>query len=252
LLTGFPRSGTTLLEQVLDAHPDVVSSEEKEVFGAKVLPLLGKGAPPGAPLAPLLDELAADRIAAAREIYLAAMQAMLGEPIGPRLHLDKNPALTPMIPAMRRVFPELKLLVALRDPRDVVVSCFLRWLPLNPMSVWFLTLERTVDRYVNDINGWLRVRDMLGDWTEIRYEDLVADLPGQARRALDLLGVAWDDAVLDYRRRHMTRPVLSPTYEDVAKPVHTGAIGRWRRYERHLAPLVHRLAPFVKRLGYDA
>lgn len=252
LLTGFPRSGTTLLEQVLDAHPGVVSSEEKEVFGADVLPLLGEGRAPDAPLAQLLDDLTPDRIATARQAYLDAMQAMLGEPIGPRLHVDKNPAMIPMIPAMRRVFPELKLLVALRDPRDVAVSCFLRWLPVNPMSVWFLTLERTVDRYVMDLEGWLRVRELLGGWTEIRYEELVGDLPGQAKRTLDALEIPWDDAVLDYRQRSRARPVQSPTYEAVARPVFSSSIGRWRRYERQLAPLLDRLAPVIKALGYDA
>ncbi len=250
LLTGFPRSGTTLLEQVLDAHPDVVSSEEKEVFGGEILPWLGEGLPPDAPLVGLLDSLPSNRIATARQMYLDAMQAMLGEPIGSRLHLDKNPAMNPMIPAMRRVFPELKLLVALRDPRDVVVSCFLRYLPVNPMSAWFLTLERTVDRYVMDLTGWLRLRDIVGSWTEVRYEALVADLPGQARRTLAALEVPWDDSVLNYRQRDKARPVQSPTYEAVAQPVFSSSIGRWRRYERQLAPLLNRLTPVIRALGY--
>jgi tetratricopeptide (TPR) repeat protein len=251
LLTGFPRSGTTLLEQVLDAHPDVVSSEELEVFGAVVLPQLGEGLPADAPLVAMLDGLSGERLERARRTYWDAMEAMLGEPIGTRLHLDKNPAMNPMIVPLRRVFPEMIVVVALRDPRDVVVSCFLRWMPVNPMSVWFLTLERTVDRYLMDLRGWLRVRELIDGWAEIRYEDLVADLPGQARRAVAALGLPWDDAVLAYRDRPR-RPVQSPTYEAVAKPVYRSAVGRWRNYERHLAPVLERLEPMVTALGYDA
>jgi Tfp pilus assembly protein PilF len=248
LLTGFPRSGTTLLEQLIDAHPDAVSSEEKEVFGADVLPLLGEGVPVDAPLAPLLDSLSSERIAAARKLYLDALQAIAGEPIGSRLHVDKNPAMIPMIPAMRRVFPELKLLVALRDPRDVILSCFLRWLPVNGMSVWFLTPERTAARYRMDLEGWLHMRELLSDWAEIRYEDLVADVAGQARRALDALGLPWNDVVLNYRQGR--RLVLSPSYDAVAKPVYSTSIGRWRHYAHRLASILDGIAPLVSALGY--
>lgn len=248
LLTGFPRSGTTLLEQLIDAHPDAVSSEEKEVFGAEVLPLLGEGSPVEAPLAPLLNGLSPERIAAARKLYLDATQAIAGEPIGERLHVDKNPAMIPMIPAMRRVLPELKILVALRDPRDVILSCFLRWLPVNGMSVWFFTPERTANRYRSDLEGWLHMREQIGDWAEIRYEDLVADVAGQARRALDALGLPWNESVLDYRQSQ--RLVQSPSYDAVAKPVYSTSIGRWRHYAHRLTPVLDEIAPLVAALGY--
>jgi hypothetical protein len=176
------------------------------------------------------------------------MQAIAGGPIGARLHVDKNPAMIPMIPAMRRVFPELKLLVALRDPRDVILSCFLRWLPVNGMSVWFLTPERTARRYQMDIEGWLHMREQLSGWAEIRYEDLVADVEAQARRALDSLGLPWDESVLSYRQSQ--RLVLSPSYDAVSKPVYTTSIGRWRHYEHRLAPVLDGIAPLVTALGY--
>ena len=250
LLTGFPRSGTTLLEQVLDAHPEVISSEEKEVFSAEVFPWLGEGRPPDAPIEELLDELPPSRLLAARQMYMDAMQAMPGEPIAGRLHVDKNPATNLMIPPMRRIFPELKFIVALRDPRDVVLSCFLRYLPVNPVSVCFLTLERTADRYVLDMEAWLKMREMIDDWVEVRYEDAVTDLRREAERTLAALGLPWDDAVLEYRSRAKQRQVLSPTYEAVAKPLFTSSLGRWQNYQRHLAPVLDRLAPLVRAFEY--
>jgi tetratricopeptide (TPR) repeat protein len=251
LLTGFPRSGTTLLEQALDAHPEVVSSEEKDVFSTEVLPQLGAARPADAPLEQVLDELHDDALRAARQFYFEAMESMLGEPIGQRLHLDKNPAMNLMIPPLKRVFPELKLVVALRDPRDVVVSCFLRYLPINPVSVCFLTLERTVMRYICDMEAWLKLRELINDWVEVRYEHAVADLPQEAARMLQNLGLAWHDGVLDYRNIRLRAPVQSPSYEEVARPLYATSIGRWRNYERHLEPVLRQLNPLVKALGYD-
>jgi hypothetical protein len=139
----------------------------------------------------------------------------------------------------------------------VIVSCFLRYLPLNPVSVCFLTLQRAVQRYALDMNAWLRLREMLGgemqegSWLEVRYEELVADLSGQARQALELLGLPWSDSILKYRDRASAAPVRSPSYADVARPVYRSAIGRWKNYERQLAPVLSSLEPFVKAFGYD-
>jgi tetratricopeptide (TPR) repeat protein len=251
LLTGFPRTGTSLMERVLDAHPQVVSSEEKEVFSAEVFPALGTGRPADAPIGQLLDEASRERIAAARLGYLEAMESMLGEKIESRLHVDKNPAMNLMIPPMRRIFPELKLVIALRDPRDVIVSCFLRYLPINPVSVCFLTLERTVDRYLLDMGAWLTMREMIDSWIEVRYEKMVADLQHEAGELFEFLELPWDKAVLAYREHAGRKLVQSPSYEEVARPIFTTSVGRWQNYERHLAPELSKLAPLVKALGYD-
>lgn len=252
LLTGFPRSGTTLLEQVLEGHPELVSSEERDVFSREVFPALGAGVPIETSVQDMLDQASPARLQAERAKYFRQMEAMLRAPIGDRVHLDKNPAMNLMIPAMLRVLPELRILVALRDPRDVLVSCFLRYLPLNPVSVCFLTVERTAERYALDMQTWLKLREMIrAAWAEIRYEDTVANLPGTARRALELLGLAWDGAVLGYQQRAAKKQVLSPTYEAVTKPIYNSAIGRWRCYERYLEPALPMLEPFVREFGYE-
>jgi len=188
-----------------------------------------------------------------RRRYLRYMAAALGEPIEGRLHLDKNPSIVMLIPGMLRLFPECKLLVAIRDPRDVVISCFMRFLPLNTVSVQFLTLESTARRYVRDIDAWLKLRAILSSpWLEVRYEDTVDDLAGEARRVLEFLGVGWEEAILSYRDRLRDRQVNSPTYESVAKPIYRSAVGRWRHYQEHLAPLLDMLEPYVESFGYAA
>ena len=198
-----------------------MSTEEKEVFSAEIFPQLGEGRPADSPIQQMLDELTDRQIMDARQTYSSAMQSMLRSPIGDRLLVDKNPAMTLMIPPMKRVFPELKLLIALRDPRDVVASCFLRYLPINAVSVCFLTVERTVDRLILDMGSWLKMRKMIGNWVEIRYEDMVADLRREAARVLRTLELPWDDAVMNYRTNAEQKHVQSPTYEEVARPIFT-------------------------------
>jgi tetratricopeptide (TPR) repeat protein len=252
LLTGFPRSGTTLLEQALDAHPELVSSEERDFVGSELVHVI-VGERRQTPLLELIKKFPVEQIARQRDRYLKSMEYLLGEPIGARMHLDKNPAYNLTIPIMLRVFPEARLIIALRDPRDVVLSCYLRYLPLNAVSVHYLDVRRAAERYALDMSAWLRFRELIdAPWRQVRYEDTVANIETQSRLALETLGLPWDDAVLKYRERLAAdKRVTSPSYEAVAKPIYTGAIGRWRHYAEALAPAQEILAPFVREFGYE-
>lgn len=252
LLTGFPRSGTTLLEQVLDAHPDLVSSEERDFIGRELLHAVvtarGK-----VPLLDVLRDQRPEELERERIRYFRAMEYFLHEPIGGRMHLDKNPAYNLTIPLVLRVFPSTRLIVALRDPRDVIVSCYLRYLPLNAVSVCFLDIARAAERYALDMSAWLKYRDLVAvPWCEVRYEDTVANLEAQARRALGTLGLPWDDTVLQYRERLTgSKQVTSPTYDAVVQPIYTRAIGRWQHYAQLVEPALKTLEPFIREFGYS-
>jgi tetratricopeptide (TPR) repeat protein len=251
LLTSFPRSGTTLLEQILDSHPGLVSSDEREAFARDIFPAMWMTPATPRPTLAALDQMPRERWGRQRDRYLRYMEAALNESIDDRVHLDKNPPLTPLLPAMLRLFPEMKLLIALRDPRDVVLSCFMQYLPLNTNSVWYLSLERAAERFTVDLGMWLRLRSLLpGAWLEVRYEDTVRHLEREARRALDFLGLPWDPRVLEYRSHVQNKAVASPTYEAVAQPLYTRAIGRWQHYAEYFGDGLARLEPLVKELGY--
>jgi tetratricopeptide (TPR) repeat protein len=251
LLCSHPRSGTTLLEQVLDSHPTVISADEIQVMADLVYMGLGRKAQPNESVPETLDRLPVEDIAAARQAYWAGMEGALRQPIGQRLLLDKNPELTMLLPLVARVFPEMRILFAVRDPRDVVISCFVQQLPLNPVSVHYLTLESTARKYTRSMAAWFKIRAMLRNpWIEIRYEDMVADLESQARKALDFLGLPWDEVVLGYHRRAQQKHVHSPTYEAVTKPVYTSSIGRWRNYAPQLEPCLPTLEPYIEAFGY--
>lgn len=251
LLTSHPRSGTTLLEQVLDSHPQIVSADELQIMTELAyLPLLQK-APAGSAAPQVLDRLSAEDLERVRSDYYCAMEGALREPIAGRLLVDKNPEMTMLLPLVARAFPEMRIVFALRDPRDVVVSSFMQRLPLNAVSVHYLSLESTAKKYATTMRAWLKIRPWIrNSWLEIRYEDAVADLEGQARRVLEFLEMPWDDGVLAYHRRAQRKHVHSPTYEAVTQPVYTRAVGRWRNYAAQLEPCMDVLQPFIEAFGY--
>ncbi|MCC7373732.1 MAG: sulfotransferase [Verrucomicrobiales bacterium] len=251
VLTSFPRSGTTLLEQVLDAHSQLVSSDEREAFARDIFPALWLSPTTPAPTVAALDAVEPERLTTMRQRYFDFMSAALNEPIAGRMHLDKNPPMTLVLPGYLRLFPEARVLVALRDPRDVVISCFFQYLPLNPNSVCFLSLERTARRYATDMAVWRRLKERIASpWLEVKYEDTVNQLEREARRALAFLELPWEDQVLRYRERVGTKVVGSPTYEAVRQPLYTRAIGRWKHYQEFLEPWLTILQPSVDAFGY--
>ena len=252
LLCGHPRSGTTLLEQVLDSHPGFVSAEETTVFLRESFWSLLGGLQPERLMLEVLDTASPEALRQARRNYAQCMAKFLGGPPDARMLIDKNPSLTGLVPAFARVFPEAKLLVALRDPRDVCLSCFMQPLPLGQVSSIFLTLEGSCQEYASVMGLWRAAAPCLaGSFLEIRYEDLVADLEAVARRALEFLGAAWDERVLRFDEHARAKVVRSPTYAAVAKPISKGAVGRWRHYQKYLEPLLETLAPLLKAFGYE-
>jgi hypothetical protein len=188
-----------------------------------------------------------------RANYFRSMEGFLGKPIGNRLLIDKNPSIHVLIPAFVRIFPEIKLLVALRDPRDVVLSCFMQpHLPISNGSVTFLELESTVKIYARVMGIWQTLKPLIKNpCLEVRYEDMVNDLESVARRTLDFLGVPWDARVLGFDEHARQKVVRSPTYADVIKPIYKRAIGRWRNYQKYLEPYLATLEPLVKAFGYE-
>ena len=251
-LGGHPRSGTTLLEQVLDSHPDIVSAEETQVFVDDVFNPLKANLPGGSPLA-ILEAAQTDVLQQSRARYFHSMELCLNHTIGDRLLIDKNPPITLLLPAFIRIFPEIKILIALRDPRDVVLSCFMQcYVPVTSGSVPYLSLEETTEGYAHMAEEWKFLSSLIKNpWLEARYEDVVADLESVSRRVLDFLGVSWDASVLRFDEHARSKRVRSPTYADVTQPVYKRALGRWRNYQKYLEPCLDRLEPFVKALGYE-
>ena len=253
-ILGFPRSGTTLLEQMLDAHPQVISSQERPVFARDVFSAMFRINGDEPLTMESLQAIPTEHLATQRRRYLDLMQNVLGEPLAGRFHLDKNPNHTSLAVGLYRLFPESRFIVALRDPRDVLVSCYLRFFTLTEFSANFLTWGGTSLIYQFEMGVWLVLRKLFSqsnNWIEVRYEDTVAAAQNEAKRVLEFLGMDWDDSVANYRSTLERKTVSSPTHAEVRLPVYSKAVGRWKHYERHIAPYLKGIDPFVKAFGYD-
>jgi tetratricopeptide (TPR) repeat protein len=247
---GFPRSGTTLFEQMLDSHPNLATTGETQILGRLQLitpSLLRRtGQSPQ-----ILDDLDGAEVETLGRWYRAEVARHTGAEATNKRVVDKMPLNIVELGFVRRLFPSAPVIVALRDPRDVILSCFMQNFRVNQAMAHFLSVEGTARLYAAVMELWLHYRSDTGlRAIEYRYEDLVADTEGTARRVFEFLGEPWDENVLQYRKRASERFVSTPSYADVSTPIYTRSIGRWRNYAQQLAPALPILAPFVREFGY--
>jgi len=251
-LVGFPRSGTTMTEQILAAHPRIITADEKPLIQRVKEAATRMVGDESLTMPQVLERLSRDDIDTLREHYVSNAETVVDEDPNGRVFLDKLPLNLIDLGVINVVFPEARILVALRDPRDVCLSCFMQQFGLNTAMVNFLDWEETAEFYAEVMRLWLTLKPMLTlDHLEIRYEDTVNDLEAQARRMTDFLGVGWDDAVLEFQSQSKDRAISTPSFAAVAERVHTRAAGRWRRYARHVRSVEPQLHPFIEAFGYS-
>ena len=240
-LVGFPRSGTTLLDQILSSHPDVAVAEERRAVNKMVQRLASAGYPES------LERLQEEDILELREIYLNEHRKYMD--IGTRkIFVDKMPLNLVHAGLIRRVFPGARFILALRHPCDAVLSCFMRKFSLRGATV----LGDLAQSYDEIFDLWQHYRDIL-DLTvhEVRYEDVVVDFRATVSGLLDFLGLSWNDAVLEFDKTARAKgPIFTPSYHQVTEKIYTRASGRWLRYRKHLAPVLPILAPWADKYGY--
>lgn len=248
-LVGFPRSGTTLLESILDSHPGLRTLQEKPAAAAVEQAFLALGGGDST----ALDRLTEAEVAHLRQIYQDEAARHLALPAGCRL-VDKLPLNLVRVPLLWRIFPESRFILAVRHPCDVALSCLMQDFGANDAMAGFTSLESIADIYARIMESWREYRDRLPlHWQRIRYEDLVADFEPEARRLLDFLGMEWDDAVLDHTRHAQARGLINtPSYHQVTQPIYQHARYRWKRYEQDFAPVLATLQPYIEHFGYTA
>jgi Tfp pilus assembly protein PilF len=245
-LLGFPRSGTTLLEKALASHPAAVSLEEIDCLGEAGRDLLAGPAQLSA-LA-RIDEAEADR---RRTLYWTRVRERLGEDLGGRTLVDKLPLHTLALPVIAKLFPDAVVLFALRDPRDVVLSCFRRRFRQNAAMAEFLTLQGAAEYYdaVMSLAGVYRARLPL-ELLEVRHEAVVAAFDEEVARVLAALGLPWSDAVRGFAARAAARP-RTPSDLQLTGGLSSAGVGQWRRYAAQMAPVLPVIEPWAARWGYE-
>jgi tetratricopeptide (TPR) repeat protein len=246
-LLGFPRSGTTLLEVILDGHPQVASLEEHELLTDGVRRFMREPLN----LEPLagadqnqLDEL--------RSTYWQQVRRA-GIDVAGKVFLDKNPLNTLKLPLIARMFPRAKILFARRDPRDVVLSCFRRRFTMNAAMYELLTLQGAAAFYDAVMQFAEQVRPLLNlSWRIVRYESLVSDFTQEAAAICEFLNLERVAGLEDFAARIGRRERATPSTAQLARGLSASTVESWRHYSGDLESVLPVLNPWAMRFGYAA
>jgi tetratricopeptide (TPR) repeat protein len=248
-LVGFPRSGTTLLELALDAHPALQSMDEQPFVQAALADFVAAG------LNYPHDIGRADEktLATIRANYWTRVARKVALAPGNRL-VDKNPMNMAALPAITRLFPQARILVAIRHPCDVIISCFMQHFRAPDFALLCRDIPTLATGYRYAFDFWYEQSALLKPtFLEVRYEALIANFATEMRRIVRFLDLDWNDAVLaPAERAREKRFISTPSYAQVMAPISSASVGRSRGYARHLAAALPALQPYLQRFGYDA
>lgn len=244
-LLGFPRSGTTLLEIVLDGHPRVASLDEHELLIEGVQHFMSDAGDLTA-----LERAGEEELRRFRNAYWQRVKEAEIDVSG-KVFVDKYPMSTLKLPLIARLFPNAKILFACRDPREVVLACFRRRFRMNPATYQLLTFPGGAALY-HQVMGFAELmRPVFGSsWMRVRYEDLVADFTGQMRSICEFIGLEWIAGMEDFATRAKERERSTPSTAQLARGLDRSRVTHWKNYETALTPVLPILEKWVERLGY--
>lgn len=229
LIVGFPRSGSTLLEQMLTGHSQIGSAGESPAL-SNLCQQTGMRPHHGGDMLAAIRQIPTDATRSFANRYLAEITG--GNATA--LVIDKALHNFELLGLFAKILPNARIIDMRRDPADTCVSCY-----LQPLSAWH--------SYTQDIGllgrSYTQYRKLMTHWGQVlpnpiltlRYEDVIADQEAELRKTLAFLGLPWEPAVLDHAKSKNHSRTLSTA--QVRAPLTQKAVGRWRHYEAHLDPL---------------
>lgn len=236
-LLGYPRSGTTLTEQILATIPNVVSLEEAPTLGAGEKYLSADGI---AELVALDD----DEVAALRNDYWSIVAAA-GINVSGKTFIDMDPLKGPALPLIARLFPDAKIVFMHRDPRDVIWSCFRRNFVYSPVTCEFTSLERAAQHYNAVMSLIRRCFETLPLTVHIlRYEKLVRDFERTTQNLCAFLDLPWSSGLREFGMTARARTVRTASGPQVRRALFDGS-GQWTSYSDRFEPVMPLLEPWI-------
>ncbi len=235
-IVGMPRSGTSLVEQMLARHPDIQALGERN----ELILAAGQFQPPRPGLLPMISELARftpDHIAKVAEFLVSRFNAQRER--GVRFLVDKQPFNFLYVPLIARLLPGAKVLHTTRDGRDTCISYHMQWFNgSHGQANSFDTLGRYYADYRRTMDAWqaLPAPDQRPEMMDVSYESLVTDPESVMRGVMGFLGMPFDPVVLDTAASD--RVVATASRDQVKSEVYTSSVARWKRYEKHLGPFM--------------
>jgi hypothetical protein len=238
---GLPRSGSTLIEQILASHSQVEGTSELPYVG-HVAGSLNLNRADGVNYPEAVRELGPGHLKALGQEYLRAAQMHRTE--GTPCFIDKMPNNFPSVGFIQTILPDAKIIDARRHPLDSCLSCFrqlfARGQPftydLTDIGEYFLEYQRLMDH-------WHAV--LPGAVLTVQYENMVTDFESQVRQILEYCELPWEDACVNFHETE--RPVRTASSEQVRQPIYSKSINYWRNYEQYLGELIEVLEPSLPR-----
>ena len=235
-IVGMPRSGTTLTEQILGAHPRVAAGGELTALHNAAVSIPGTRV--GAFLPPL-GRIRGNALRRATDLYMDALDAVSNTADRVTNKMPTNFQFLGLLPSL---LPGARVIHCTRDPMDTCLSCYFRnFVNLHPMFTDLAWIGLYFRSYARLMEHWTRELEGLVEITEAPYDRAIQNFESEARRLVAFVGLEFDDACLRFDEHKRMAPTLEP--DQAGKKVYSTSLGRWRNYEKHLGPLIEALGP---------
>ena len=246
-VVGFPRSGTTLLEQMLDAHPDFRSMDERAFIHdlTEAMEITGQHYPAD------LGNLTASDAEQLRAVYFRRVAQVVPD-LGRRRLVDKNPLNMLCVPMIMRLFPQARIILCLRHPCDVLLSCYMQSFRSPAFMVMCSSLQRLADGYAHAFEHWQKHMEVFAPQVfEWRYEAVVEDVDANLARLGGFLDLADASPMAGFAAHASGKRFIStPSYAQVTQGINRKAVNRWHAYRDKFEPVLPTLRPLMQRFGY--
>lgn len=248
-VVGFPRSGTTLLNQMLDGHHQLNVLEEKPLIDQIATTI----APDSTQMIARINLLSTEQKIELRKSYFKSAAELTSADLNQITLADKFPLNLIHLPLIHTIFPEAKIVVCYRHSLDSVLSNFQQKYRLNEAMANFLTLEDAAIVYKEVMGLWLNYRDYLKDKAHVfRYENLINEPEAELRALVGFLELPWQAEMLDYVSRAQRKTQINtPSYQAVTENLYTSSMQRWKNYRAELEPIFEELKPLMVKLSYS-
>lgn len=249
-LIGYPRSGTTLVENILASLPGVAALEERPTLHEADIDHIMGNASEIAQGLKRFSELDSAGLAHYRKAYWDKVVAS-AVPAGVPCFVDMDPLKGTRLPFIARLFPDARILMMRRDPRDVVWSCFRTNFAMSSGTLEYTSLERTARHYDAVMRLTERVVEALSlDVHIVHYHRLVQDFDAETQAMCTFAGLEWTDAVRNFDRTASQRGVSTASVAQVNQGLYDGT-RQWEPYAQYLEPMMPILQPWLHKFGYE-
>ena len=247
-LVGFPRSGTTLLDTILRSHSEISVIEEVPMLQAAGNFLHSKGIDD-----PAVQLITKNLLSRARQVYEEELKKHIGETNASSVFIDKLPLNLLQAPLIHQLYPDAKLILALRHPMDTILSCWMQNFKLNEAMANMVDIKRIVEFYCIAMETFKICRTTYNfNVHEIRYEDLINNFQKESESVVQFLNMQWEPEMENYQYTAIKRGrINTPSYSQVVQPIYKDAQYRWLNYRKYLEQYLGQVKPWISEFAYD-